>query len=342
MRFVHDQQGTRCLDKGILRRHWLLSAGMYHYLRIPMPADLNPAQRNRALQLQVQAYSPYEHTDFQVVWSDNIAQVWFWNQEAINRAQIGRLSYLVLPQTLMQQPLDSGLRLVRALRGNHTNPQGVEGQYWVKRQLLASHYWPEMPNVEQWCAFQREAAVPAKQQQASLPAVQTLALLDKPHSTLLRRGRLLELRQHVLAIQGGLAFLLLLLAATRGIDLYYYHQAGEQLRMQVERQRSEIQGYLSTRNQALDAAQELRKLHQLLVPQAYLVLFEKILEQFPRDMELTECRLQGQEMKLVLEGKQLLNTASIIQQLMLLPQVKTAIAEETSAKRFLFTIKLAE
>ncbi|MCW8917630.1 MAG: hypothetical protein OQL08_02270 [Gammaproteobacteria bacterium] len=342
MRFIYDQQGARRLDKGIVQRHWLLSAGTYHYLRIPLPADLDPAQRKGALQLQVQAYSPYDHTGFQAVWSETGAQVWFWNQAAISGAQVGRLSYLVLPQTLMQQPLDSGLRLVRALAGQNAAPQGVEGQYWFGQQLRASHYWPEPPSAEQWRAFQRDAAVPVEQQQPGPPEPQSLPLLDKPHASLLRQGRIPELRQHLPAIQVGLAALLLLIAATRVIDLYRYHQAGEQLRAQVEQQRSEIQGYLASRNRALDAAQELGQLQQLLKPQAFLALFEEILEHFPRDMTLSEWRLQGQEMKLVFEGKPLLNTASIIQQLMLLPRVETAIAEETSAKRFQFTVILVK
>lgn len=55
-----------------------------------------------------------------------------------------------LPETLAQLPLDNGARLVSGL-------SGVEGQIWREQNLVASRWWPQVPQEKDWNGFIRAA-----------------------------------------------------------------------------------------------------------------------------------------------------------------------------------------
>ena len=65
-----------------------------------------------------------------------------------------------LPETLAQLPLDNGARLVSGL-------SGFEGQIWRKQNLVASRWWPQIPQETDWNGFIRAAQ-------------ETLGILDFP------------------------------------------------------------------------------------------------------------------------------------------------------------------
>ena len=55
-----------------------------------------------------------------------------------------------LPESLAQQPMVDGLRLVEGL-------SGYEAQIWIDKNLAASRWWPSMPSPAQWDVFIRSA-----------------------------------------------------------------------------------------------------------------------------------------------------------------------------------------
>lgn len=72
-----------------------------------------------------------------------------------------------LPESLAQQPLENGARLVSGL-------SGYEGQIWVDKNLVASRWWPMRPTPAQWDIFIRAAQETLGPLAMPLPSPQTV------------------------------------------------------------------------------------------------------------------------------------------------------------------------
>lgn len=57
-----------------------------------------------------------------------------------------------LPEAVAREGLDQGVRLVRCL-------EGVEGEVWTNKALVASRWWLAPPSTEEWALFVRSARV---------------------------------------------------------------------------------------------------------------------------------------------------------------------------------------
>ena len=68
-----------------------------------------------------------------------------------------------LPESLAQQPMIEGLRLVEGL-------SGYEAQIWIDKNLVASRWWPSLPGSAQWDVFIRSAQESLGPIGAAMPA----------------------------------------------------------------------------------------------------------------------------------------------------------------------------
>ncbi|HET9579614.1 MAG TPA: hypothetical protein VFP44_17405 [Usitatibacter sp.] len=155
---------------------WVLSRPLYRFHRFDLKA-VPRAQRARALALQVRELSPYAATGRYFATSGDDALVWMWDErktaEAMERHGINPRRVRVLPETVLQPPLEDGLALRSCL-------DGFEGQLWQGGDLAASRWWPRMPQPAEWLAFQRDAGVPPERQAAAVPEPGTTPWLDRP------------------------------------------------------------------------------------------------------------------------------------------------------------------
>ncbi len=305
---------------------------MVHFTRIQMPEGLTASQRKSALKLQVEALSPYSHTGFQVVWSGNLAQVWFWDEARIASQRPPKKRVQTLPQTLLQPPLDEGIRLLQHLHG-------YEGQYWAQGQLHASQYWRVEPNRETWLAFQREAGVAAEAQQTDVPSPQQLEWLDQPYARVAQfelsglAGKLPVLWYSAIAA-------LLLLAIWHGVAYLKYRQANELLEARAEILREAASGVLETRNAALDALAQLEQLQALLQRPNTLQIMDDLLGILPQGIHIKSWKQLDSTLIVDFAGKRLLNTAKLIDSIQQLHYVTTVQAGDAKADELQLKIGL--
>lgn len=160
-RHLHRLKGVELATRQFGASQWVLSRGLCRFNRFDL-ARLPAAKRKAALALQLPQWSPYRDSNYAIIWQDGIASVWCWDNALID-AEIrkhGRnpKAQQKIPESLLRAPSQNGLRLINCL-------DGIEGQYWQQGQLLASRWWPEQVNANDWLAFQRECGVPGQQQQ---------------------------------------------------------------------------------------------------------------------------------------------------------------------------------
>lgn len=88
--------------------------------------------------------------------SDGGAGVWTWDSDRVEKtAKDGGLdpaSLRFVPETALHRPMAEGTRLVSCL-------DGVEGQVWRDKRLMASRWWPTIPSDIDWVRFQRAAGL---------------------------------------------------------------------------------------------------------------------------------------------------------------------------------------
>jgi len=153
----------------------VLSRALCRYNRFDL-SRLPATKRKAALALQLPQWSPYQNSNYAIVWQDGYASVWCWDNERIESdiAKQGKplKSRNKIPETLLRAPVQTGLRLLKCLNG-------VEGQFWQDSQLIASRWWPHQPDQQAWVTFQRDCGIPAEQQVAA-SALQDLPFLLQP------------------------------------------------------------------------------------------------------------------------------------------------------------------
>ncbi len=162
-----------------------------------IPGQLSGRQKESALSLKVEAWSPFNETGYVVAWSGNVACVFAWDKKQI-REKIRECGYdpikcKVIPEAFMRQSIPDGLRLVRCVKG-------MEGQFWKDSILMASRWWQSAPPVNEWYLFSRIAG---QQGGSGLPDVTEPIWLDKAWHENPKSGDLIS---YVISYQPARAF----------------------------------------------------------------------------------------------------------------------------------------
>jgi len=72
-----------------------------------------------------------------------------------------------LPESLVHQPMEAGVRIVRCL-------SGYDGQIWVDKNLVASRWWVNLPSHNDWDVFMRASQEKLGPMNEPLPSVSTV------------------------------------------------------------------------------------------------------------------------------------------------------------------------
>lgn len=146
---------------------WVLSRALTHFAYIST-AGVPKAQWHSVVALKVKQASPYQRTDWCAIRGETGASVWLWDKSVVETsASIHPLDYqslTVFPECVLVQQGDDGLRYQACL-------DGVEGQVWLKGQLIGSRWWPMPIELPEWNQFLRDAGI--------APA-STMPVLSKP------------------------------------------------------------------------------------------------------------------------------------------------------------------
>lgn len=175
-----------------------------------LPENLRSDRWSQALGLMVRKWSPYARPAFVADWQGSRASVFVWDEAAVEQQAakhgLTPTALTVLPETVLREKAENGVRLVEAL-------DGFEAQLWSNGFLAASRWWPEAPNEAQWQTFLRAAGVESA---GAIPAAVAPPWLERPW---IRQGALLTVLRAAATPQRLAAALALLLLAPIGFFL---------------------------------------------------------------------------------------------------------------------------
>lgn len=309
-----------------------------------LPAD----KRAPALALQLPQWSPYRLSDYAIVWSaTGHAMVWCWDRERL-KSELTKLGKnqtfpAVLPETVLRAPQHQGLRVLACL-------EGFEAQQWGDGQLLVSRWWPQRPSAAELLAFQRDCSV----DDAQAPAAQAMEpqsapLAQRPWAKLTSPrapSGLLAVNEMaayaLLSLALGLPALALLVGQLR------LGQAREGVRAELAQLSERSRDVLAVREQALEAALQLRAIHELQrfpPPLVHMVAIARALPEssgaFLKEWELADGKLK---ILLASPGAEISGAQYVraLEQASLFPDVKIITQPDPRQIGFLMTLRTQE
>jgi len=122
------------------------------YLYVPL-ANVPKALRANLIQQRIQQVSPFTHTGSWVIREDQVAQIWFWDNELVAKRQAENfeLPRSLLPETLLRHPQSDGFYLQACMFG-------WDMQYWSAGELLYTRWLPQKPDARALVEFVRHSS----------------------------------------------------------------------------------------------------------------------------------------------------------------------------------------
>lgn len=290
MRAGEGRGDLQCLARALCRFRWVPYEG------VP------PAERRAFVRLQLVAWSPFAESGYAVVSGAEGAMAFAWDQQAFAKralaAGLPPQPPRILPETLLRPARDEGVVLQAC-------SVGVEGQVWRGRQLVASRWWPAVPDTSAWLNFQRSAGVaPVAQfeQPPPIDAGDPQPLLDAPWApvqTLSAMEEHARLRQHALAATVLSALLLPTLWLLHAN--WVVAQEVEVLEAEKANLTAQAQPVLTARSQALVAMAQLDLLATVVAHPDALSVLSHVSARLPGDgNRVRNFELDGRRLRLVL------------------------------------------
>lgn len=259
--------------------------------------DLSGADRVGALRAQALAWQPFERSEVRlgVVDTDGLLLGWDIEAAAAAAASAGLnpadVDWLAEPAW---QTAGDGFRLL-------AGADGFEGQFWQKRFLLASRWWPERPNESDWSDFVR--TTPGAGLTEGMPAPESIEFPPRPWLALhgLEMVGNQALRAERWLVGAGS---LLLIAATAGVG----REASEgwrqrsTLQSQLEELKLATKPALMNRERAQQAGERVQRMAGEMMGVQPLDVLRYLAEHLPKDgVTLRELDLEGRTLRLSFE-----------------------------------------
>lgn len=280
-----------------------------------------PNERLSALRLQAQAWQAFErHAARLIIW-DEVGLAIAWDEAGLERDLAEQGLALdrcwVVPELLVQQPMDGGVRLVRSL-------EGVDAQCWHAGQLNASRWWPIQPSVEDWLTFLRAAGQTVASDEAG-----GSTLFDVPQATEVLEEATPWVRHHSMQaagdsghheLEGWLVYLsAVCLAFAAGAAAHQFLDAWR-LQSGLQAQLAELKGKadkaLVVRDKAIGELASVQKLASFgLTPQPMEVIGHLHETLARTGIQIKELELEGERLKLGLQLGPNVARASIVKAL---------------------------
>jgi hypothetical protein len=123
-------------------------------------------KRDAFVEMSVRRAAPFPDPGFGLAWSGAQASVWYWSQSRVQELSSSPWPRRVrfTPEALhVGQPQESVAELLDL-------ENGFEGRVWKQHRLIASRWWPDVPDTSAWTTFARGAGLPPGSMPATLPA----------------------------------------------------------------------------------------------------------------------------------------------------------------------------
>jgi len=130
------------------QRRWVIARGLCLY-KIFTLGDVSRNERRDLLNVRILQWSPFSMTGRYVIWHEETAQVWIWDEATRLAAmqEVGVAAAAALPETLLYPRPEHDIARVIGCR------EGFEGQIWTNGTLVASQWWRQAPQPYEWLRF---------------------------------------------------------------------------------------------------------------------------------------------------------------------------------------------
>jgi len=279
------------------RKQWVVARSLCFY-RLFVLGDVPSSERRGALGMRISEWSPFPETGRYVVWRDERAMVWVWDEEERRRkAQAANMSGTgVVPEPLLRDcPRDDGLRVVKCI-------DGIEVQLWKGDVLTTSRWWADVPQRESWSRFllalDRNPLDP-------FPDAVELPWLDRPWGGGSQSGFVLNPQHEKRYVLPAFAIFALFLI-WNGTGIAKWHGAIAELE---ERSRSlghEVEPILKARSCALDYRQKAEAFLSLASYPSQMELMASVAGKFPtKEVTFVEWHYSKGHLAFGLQGENL-------------------------------------
>lgn len=288
-RWLRGSDGLRQLSEGGNGQEWVLARGFCAYTVLDGAAV--PARKRRGfVDMAVSRWSPFADPQSHVEWAGNRAMVWAWSRaRALDSgdAQVPAVApRRIVPESLFRgQPLADAQELV-ALEAGH------EGRVWRDGVLVSSHWWPQLPPLQDWNEFRRGAGLaPAD----ALPEPMPYPLAEHAWSAPRGQGVAESFNQHrqkalLLAVAVAAALLATLLVGALALKISIW-----QVDRQIAAQEQTLGRIIDAREHALQARAAIDAELALRPPAGQIELLALIGELIPGQWQLQEWKMLDPE-----------------------------------------------
>ena len=156
---------------------WVPARQSLKHAPFSVPSQLSGRKRASALELIINAWSPFSDPAFAISWEGSNASVYTWDRKTAN-ANIEANGFdpsncEVVPEAFIREPISDGVRLVNSVHG-------FEGQIWNAGLLRLTRWWSAVPNQRDWTMFFRSAGFGALDFDNQVPTPSEPEWLDVP------------------------------------------------------------------------------------------------------------------------------------------------------------------
>jgi len=307
-RFLQSTEKTETHQIRFGTPQWVLTRPMYRFQTFDL-AQVPAKNRPQALRLELAQWAPFANSDYYVGWNGPQALVWCWNADQVKQAVVAQglkpQRVRILPESVLQTALQNGLCLTRC-------HEGYEGQLWRECQLERSRWWPQLPTLDEWLMFQRDAGILPDQQQSQLPAPRASVMDTQPWVNEAGSSSDKSVQLERLLIALGM-LLLLLPTFWYGFSLIKLHISASELREQQTQLQTEAEPIIQARNQVLDYRARIDALLALDPYPTQLSLMAKIATLLPADKSyLSDWDFQQGQLKVTITSTSDISTTYLI------------------------------
>lgn len=287
-RWLRRTDGLQQLAEGGNGQEWVLARGFCAYTVLDGAAV--PARKRRGfVDMAVSRWSPFADPQSHVEWAGDRAMVWTWSRSRVLEGEDGQSMpspRRIVPESLFRgQPRADGQELV-ALDAGH------EGRVWRDNVLVSSHWWPEVPPLQDWNEFRRGAGL---QPADGLPEPMPYPLSERAWSAQRNQGVAESLGQYrqkaLLAVVGiGVAAVAALLVGALALKISIW-----QVDRRIAAQEQTLGRIIDARDNALQARAAIESELALRPPAGQLELLALVGELIPGRWQLLEWKMSDAE-----------------------------------------------
>lgn len=298
-------QGNDSPTGGLRRRIWVVPRGRCLYRLFAM-GDVPQAERNNALEVLILQWSPFDATGRYIVWNEDQAQVWIWDDEAQkdDMQQAGLTASGVSPEPVLRpKPEFDGAYLLTCPpeTAGDSDSAGVEGQVWRNGVLAASHWWRRTPTGGEWRRFLLANDLSPNM---APPPPMSLPLQPKPWRGATKFSSLSMQQEKIWVMAGVILFGSYI--AWQGAAIHQWNEKLDRLVQQEEEIGQEARPQRAARSRAIRFQDEAQRLKSMVGGHSLLELLALLSAPLPeKGVSIIDIDYARTHVALILQGKSL-------------------------------------